>query len=732
MKKRNKIFLLIVINVTLIISTIFSWYFIITKDLRLDKNLLESTSPKIVFVDGNNNNYSSEIGEIEKISINDIPSHVKNAFIAVEDKRFYNHNGIDTRGISRALLSNIKNLSFKEGGSTISQQLIKNTHLTSEKTLKRKAQEVKLVRSLEKEYTKNQILEIYLNTIYFGEGCYGISQASNCYFNKDSKYLTISESAMLAGLIKAPTYYSPYTNIQNCLNRRNIVLSLMLEQKMINKNEYEKAIKEDIALNQEIKKDFSYNYLAKKEVSSIIDKMPYKSKVFYIKTYFDTKINEEINQVFNNCPDDKNSTILITNSKGKILAYKSTCGDVKRQSGSVLKPLAVYLPAIESGKYDSCSIINDEKINVNGYSPRNYNDKYYGNISLKKSLALSSNVCAVKVINEIGIDYSYNYLNKFDLEISENDKNLSLALGSTQNGIKLSKLVGAYNVFCNDGIYYKPTCIKEITNEKNEIIYKDVNNRRLLFNNDTTEIVREMLKETVKTGTAKKLNTCNFDIYAKTGTVGNKFGNTDAYSISFNKDYVLGMWLGGNLPNTITGGGLPCSYSCNIWKSLYREKTPPQDFNVNYAQKVLIDKQEYDNGKILLADNLAPKNQTIEELFRKNRVPKNKATNFSCPEIKKPNLFVDFNGIHIQLCLPYYINAKIFRNDGVYKYQICDTKKLLNKNEFIDNKISSNKIYQYSVIPYYQKEDQIYYGNEIFLDKIKSTIYYIDDCDWIN
>lgn len=732
MRKSYKIFLLIIANVTLIISAVFTWYFIVTKDLSLEKNLLENNAPKIVFINENNEKYSSEIGEIEKITINDIPNHVKNAFIAVEDKRFYSHKGIDTRGISRALLSNIKNLSFKEGGSTISQQLIKNTHLSSEKTLKRKAQELKLVKKLEKEYTKNQILEIYLNTIYFGEGCYGISEASKCYFNKDFNLLSISEGAVLAGIIKAPSKYSPFKSMDNCLNRRNVVLSLMLEQNMISKKEYEKAINENLNLNQGKKNDFSYNYLAKKEVSTIIDKMPYKTKVFYVKTYFDDNINEEINHVFNSITDNFNSTILITNNKGKILAYKSSCGDIKRQSGSVLKPLSVYLPAIESGKYDSCSIINDEKINIDGYSPRNYNDKYYGNISLKQSLAISSNVCAVKVLNEIGTDFSYNYLKKFDLEISENDKNLSLALGSTKNGIKLSKLVGAYNVFCNNGSCYKPTCIKEITNENNEIIYKDVNNRKIIFNNDTTEIVREMLKETVKTGTAKKLNACKFTLYAKTGTVGNKDGNTDAYSISFNSDYVLGVWLGGDLPNTITGGGLPSTYACNVWKELYKEKNPSQEFPINYAQKVLLDKCEYEKGNILLADNLAPKNQTIEELFRKNRVPKNKTTNFSCPEIKMPNLFVKHNGVHMRLCLPYYINAKIYRSDGLYKYQICDTKNLLNKNEFIDKKISSNKIYQYSVIPYYQQDDKIYYGKEIFLNKIKSPIYYIDDCDWIN
>lgn len=732
MSKKIKILLLIIINIVFLIAIFFSWYLFTTRKATLDSKLLENVDTKIVFLDSSGEIYSSEINESEKIVIKDTPIHVKQAFIAVEDKRFYKHNGIDKMGLTRAIFNNIKSLSFKEGGSTISQQLIKNTHLSSEKTLARKAKEFKLVKKLEKKYSKDQILEFYLNKIYFGDGCYGISEASKYYFDKEVKNLTISESAVLSGLIKAPSNYSPYKNIELSLKRRNVVLTLMKEQKFITEDEYFNAINEKINLNTSQKDDLSYNYLAKKEISRIIDKMPYNSNIFYVKTYYDKKLNDIIESQFNNKNDNYDNTIIITNTKGKILAYKSTLGDVERQAGSVLKPLSVYLPAIQSGIYDSCSIIKDERIRINGYSPRNYNDKYYGNISLKQALATSSNVCAVKVLNEVGIQNSINYLQKMNIGITQEDNNLSLALGATRYGIRFSKLIGAYNIFCNNGFYHEPTSISEIYNDNNKIIYKDKNNGNRVFDNDTAEIVREMLKETTRNGTAKGLSNCKFSLYAKTGTVGNKSGNSDAYTISFNKDYVLGIWVGGSLPNSVTGGGLPCSYSRNVWNNIYKDSLAPEPYTIENAKKILLDKDEYLKSNVVIADVLSPKNETIEELFRINKVPAVKSTKYSCPEIETPKQSVNNNGITIQLCLPYYINVRIFRNDGCYKCLIGDTKKLTNKNLFIDKNISSNKIYQYSVVPYFEKNGKTYYGKEIFLNKIKSPIYYIDDNEWIN
>ncbi len=732
MSKKLKIFILIILNIVLLLTILLFWYYTATKGVNLDKNLLENIDTKIVFLDNEGIDYSSEINEAEKIKIEKIPNHVKNAFIAVEDKRFYKHNGIDKIGLSRALINNVKSLSFKEGGSTISQQLIKNTHLSSEKTLKRKAKEFKLVKKLEKNYSKDQILEFYLNKIYFGDGCYGIAEASKYYFNKDVNDLTISESAVLSGLIKAPSKYSPYKNENLSLKRRNVVLSLMKEQNFITEKQYSLAINEKIILNTNLKDNLSYNYLAKRELSSIIDNMPYKSNVFYVKTYFDRGLNEVVSKEFKNKIDNVDSSIIITNTKGKVLSYKSTCGDIKRQPGSVLKPLSVYLPAIQTEKYDSCSIIKDERININGYSPKNYNDKYLGDISLKQALSTSSNVCAVKILNEVGIQNSINYLQKMNIGITQDDNNLSLALGATKYGISFSKLIGAYNIFCNNGYYHAPTCISEIYNDNNKIIYRDKNVNNRVFDNDTTEIVREMLRETAKNGTAKALNNCKFSLYAKTGTVGNKDGNTDAYTVSFNQDYVLGVWIGGELPNSVTGGGLPCNYSRNIWNNIYKDCLAPEAYNIEYAKKVLLDRDEYLKSKVVIADVLTPKNETIEELFRSNKVPIVKSTKYTCPEIETPKQYVNHNGINIQLCLPYYINARIFRNDGYYKCLIGDTKKLANKNLFIDKNINSNKIYQYSVVPYCEKDGKTYYGKEIFLNKIKSPIYYIDDNEWIN
>lgn len=738
MRKSVKILCIILLSILLLLFIALSYFYIQTKGTKLDVNKLVSFNRSIVFYDKKNNAVLEQSNGKTLAEISKIPSYTKNAFIATEDKRFYQHNGVDFKGLLRATFNNLKTLSFKEGGSTITQQLIKNTHLSSEKTFKRKLLEIKLARDLEKEFSKDEILEKYLNTIYFGDNCYGITNASKHYFNKLPYNLTLNESAVLAGIIKAPSNYSPFSNYEKCFERKKIVLKNMLEQNLISDDEYNKNINKDINLfytNSNDSNKYDYFYLVNKELSSIIKNSPYKSTQLNVYTYFDDYEQEILVSNIKNSNVNANKSAVLITKNGEISSYYSTCGNTNRQLGSTIKPLLSYAPAIENNLVCSETKILDEKTDFNGYSPRNYNDIYSGNITIKDSLAKSSNVCAIKLLNYVGIDKATNYLKKLDIPITEEDKNLALGLGANRNGANLIQITGAYSTFNNEGAFARPTTIRKITDKSGNIIYQNNYKKTSVFSDDTIGIMNDMMKNNITNGTAKKLSFSKVNLYAKTGTVGNSNGNTDAYCISYNKDYILGTWFGNKnneyLQNNITGGGLPSILSKEIWDNIYLEKPIPSEIEKSKnIVEVEIDKISYDNdGKIVLADIIAPKLFTKKILIKKNYNLLEKSTRFSSPKIENYKLLVNNNEISIQLCVAQCINAKIFRIDNGKKVEVFDTK---NKNNFIYNdcNLVRDKIYSYTILPYYESDNKTYYGKEIYLEKIKSPTNIAGDNWW--
>ena len=418
------------------------------------------------------------------------------------------------------------------------------------------------------------------------------------------------------------------------------------------------------------------------------------------------------------------------------MAYTSTCGDVKRQLGSIIKPILVYAPAINENLITQYTFVNDEKTNFSGYSPSNYNDKYYGKITVSDALAKSSNVCAVKILNDLSVEKAIKYAQKTNLTFTTNDKNLSIALGSSENGEKLSTITACYNIFNNIGVYTMPSCIKNITN-KNSKFYTNNNKKNTkIINSDTVEIMNEMLKNTVKNGTAKKLNNLNFDLYAKTGTVGNKNGNTDAYSVSYNADYTLGVWFGNkpytHLDNNISGGTIPTSIACEIWREIYKDKNCPQLIcKSSNLQSVKLDKISYEqDGKLILSDDNAPERYVFNAKLKSNLIPKNKSNRFTNPKIDKYNISsINNYGIKIELCHAEYVNALVYRMSDGKKELILDTKN--NDLTYIDKNIFKGKTYQYLIVPYFEKNGKIFYGKEILSHKIKSPNIEFGD-DWWN
>ena len=740
MKPKNKLkkpikIILIILAITLTIFiglTIF--YFASTFNHNIDENKLVDLTRKVCFYDRNNQLLSEESNNTEVVNLNELPNHVKNAFIAIEDKRFYQHKGIDYKGLFRALVHNLFSFSFKEGASTITQQLVKNTHLSSKKTLKRKLIELKLAKQLENKYSKDEILEKYLNTIYFGENCFGITKASNHYFGKTPSLLSISESSILAGIIKAPSNYSLNKNLDKALSRRNVVLQKMLEQKYINNTEYDLAINEKIVLaNSTPKKDY-YKYLIDDGLSNFTNNTRFSQGDIRIYTTIDANLQNKLNKIMSENYENYEKSAVILDKNAQVLAYYTTCGNVKRQMGSTIKPLCVYAPAIENDIIHQCTILNDEPTNFNGYNPSNYSNIYYGKISAKTALSKSLNVPTVKILQDLGVKKASECLNNLGISTTKNDNSLTLALGATEYGENLVNITNAYSVFMNEGYYKKYNIINEICTNENKSTYS--NPSKKVFNSDTVYIMNDMLKDVVSNGTGKKLKKDKLDLYAKTGTVGTNKGNTDAYTISYNTEYLIGVWLGNKkdnlLPNEITGGNTPATISKKIWDNLYINKEYPNEFAMpNNVEKINLDKISYEqNQTIEIADEIAPKRYVSSFLFKSNNIPSIKSKRFTSPKIEKPELFVNSKGFLVSLCLTEYYDALIFKKENDKKYLVYNTLNN-NKETFVDEDITPLSLYEYSVIPYFKNGDDIYYGEEVFLDKVKfQNPEYVDDDYW--
>lgn len=561
----------------------FLYYVSVTKDARLYDEKLSSCGVKYEFYDDNNvlQNLSYDKNS-DDIKISELKEETKNAFIAIEDRRFYSHNGVDFKRILGATLKNVKSLSLKEGASTISQQLIKNTHLSSEKTLKRKLSELKITKELENRYSKNEILEKYLNTIYFGKGAYGINAASKVYFSKEAKNLTLNESATLAGLIKAPAKYSPLVSEENAFLRKNVVLKAMLDCGYITESEYNenKNFKADTVTADEKSEFLDYKNAALSEFEKL-NLSPYGAKSIKIYTYYDPSVQKNVTDLFvENTSDFDRQEIIINAKNNGVIAYYGKNSNLKRCPASCVKPWLVYAPAINEGFITESTVLIDEKKNFSGYTPNNFGGRYSGAVTVKKALSESLNVPAVSLLSDFGIHKANAYAGKMNVDVSKDG--LPAALGAINGGLTLKELSDCYSPFTSCGYYDSSRFIKRIETERG-VIYNRKDNKRKVFSPETAYIINDVLKYAVKNGTSKKLKNFTFDLCAKTGTNGDKSGNTDAYSLSYTSEHIIGVWMGKEngerLPNSVTGGTYPTVYAREIIKSLYNSHTP-RDFDV--------------------------------------------------------------------------------------------------------------------------------------------------------
>lgn len=458
------------------VALALSSFFLYTKDTTLDTSKVEASS-NVGFVSF----YDSEknlVGREKKtIDIDEISEVTKNAFIAKEDKRFYKHHGFDVLRIFGAMKENLMQKGIKQGASTISQQLIKNTQLTPERTMKRKVQEIYLATKLEDRYEKQEILEMYLNSIYFGNNCFGLETASEYYFGKGAKDLSLSESATLAGLLSAPSEYNPLANMDISIQKRNLVLKQMQKQKYISEQECIDATNEKIILSEQKHNEIDkYLDSARSEACKILGVTEFSARnEVKIITNLETSLQREIqsNALSGNFTKANKNGIMsdityavVENESGKIIACGgSFAGDItslRRQPASTIKPILVYAPAIENNMISPASFVYDDYINYDGYSPKNSAYGYTGWTTVRESLKKSLNVPAVKILRENGIDSSMEFAKNAGITFHADDRNLAIALGGLTEGCTIFEMAGVYQSLANNGIKSDGGMVDEI------------------------------------------------------------------------------------------------------------------------------------------------------------------------------------------------------------------------------------------------------------------------------
>jgi len=530
--------------------------------------------------------FIGSLGETGRyVTIDAIPEDLVNAVVAVEDFRFYQHRGVDLIGIARALLVNLRAGETVQGGSTITQQVAKNLFLHPRRTLERKFEELALALLLEARFTKEQILELYLNSSYFGEGSYGVESAAQTYFGKSVSNLTLAESALLAGLLQAPSAYSPYKHPEKALNRRRTVLDRMAELGYIKPDEAESAAAAGLELAKLTGGPARY-FLD--WVSQILVEMFGETTVFSgglrVHTSLDLAMQEIAEEIFSSqehqgalvALDPRDGTVLaMIGGKNYIESQFNRAVDARRQPGSVFKPI-IYAAALKQG-WQVNSIVEDIPREYSGYKPENYEEAYWGPITMKHAIAMSLNNAAVWTLNEIGMSSVFNFAAEVGIKLSPKDRNLALALGGLTDGVSPLEMTAAFVPFANGGAYFSPSPILRVINQDGEVLFDLEPEKKQVLSPQQAYLMCDMLQAVMEYGTGKSVPV-ERPSAAKTGTTNNQ---RDLWFVGFTPDLVVGVYIGNDDNSPISGVG--GSIAGPIWAEFINQTlagTPPRPFPV--------------------------------------------------------------------------------------------------------------------------------------------------------
>ena len=544
--------------------------------------------PAIEFVDRNGTTIAIRGPRYGRaVKIDELPPHVPRAFIAAEDKRFYDHDGADTQAMARAAFANVVSGKTVSGASTITQQLVKNLILSPEQTLKRKVQEVRLARELEEKLTKNEILELYLNRVYFGSGFYGLGAASRFYFGKDPQDLTLAEASLLATLPKAPSRLALDDNMEGARQRQAYVISEMMQAGFITPESAQIALAADVKIAPEPEQDPQFGFILDAATERANELMPELPDDLVITLTVDAELQTKITAAIEARMDTESeasnagqTAALLMNRQGQVLALYggrdytenqyNRAMQARRQPGSAFKPF-VYAAALEAGisPYD---VRIDQPVTIDDWSPKNFSRVHMGPVTVAEALRDSLNTIAAILTQETGEEAVIALATKFGIT-SEMEPFPSIALGSQE--VTLWDLTRAYGPFMTGGRRVDPYLIEKIESTRGEVIYERAEYEPArVYDRDNAESMTGMLAEVVRAGTGTAAQVDRWPIAGKTGT---SQSSRDAWFVGYSAEILGGVWTGNDddTPmNEVTGGGLPARLWADIMKIAHEGRTP--------------------------------------------------------------------------------------------------------------------------------------------------------------
>ena len=539
-----------------------------------------------------------------------ISPYLKDAMVSIEDERFYKHHGVDLKrtlgATGKYLLSKIGFGSSDYGGSTITQQVIKNITNEKSKTATRKIKEMMRAVAMERQLSKDEILTMYLNIVFFANNCYGVEAASQTYFNKSASQLSLAEAASIVGITQYPAEFDPIAQPEKNTEKRNIVLKKMLDLGKISDDQYSQAVNTKLAVSKSAKKNQQgiSSYFADQVVSVVIRDLQTQKGYsedfatqqvynggFKIYSTVDKNIQETIERVFENTSNfpstgkgGQSAMVIIDPYTGGIKGLVGGIGEktdirgwnratqTKRQPGSAIKPISVYAPAVDMGKITEATTVKDEKITIgsDNWSPKNSYNDFLGDMTVKEAVARSANIPAVKVLDMVGLSSAFGYLqNKFHIStLVEGDKNYSsISLGGLTDGVTVKEMCAAYGCFVNSGKYIAPYTYTQVVDSTGQVILQNSANSSQAISAAAAYITADLLSGVVNSsvGTGRSARLDNMPTYGKTGTTDKDF---DKWFIGFTPYYVGAVWYGFDEPGSLSKAGVSGNPALNAWKQV--------------------------------------------------------------------------------------------------------------------------------------------------------------------
>jgi penicillin-binding protein 1A len=538
------------------------------------------------------------------IHLDQVPQFCIDALLATEDRRFYEHNGVDPVGILRALLRDLQMRRMEEGGSTLTQQLARNVFLSRERSLARKVKEALLAMKLETQLNKEQILELYFNNVYFGEGAYGIAAASDVYFGKKAADLSQGECALIAGLPQAPSFYSPFSNLAPAMKRRTEVLQNLVEVGKISESLAKTYANEPLSLNANGKnlsnanKAPYFNQYVIQKVTDIlgIDEQTFWQQGVRVITTLDTRAQslaesavQNTSRTYGRTRKNQQASLFSLNSHGEIIAYVGgknysqsqfdRITQAKRQAGSLFKAL-LYTAAIENG-YHPNTVYKDSAVQFGSWIPQNYDKAHHGYMTLARALSKSNNVIAVKLLNDLTPAKVIDLARRMGITSAMQD-NLSLALGASE--MTLFEMTEAFSVLTNMGDHIEPFGIQSIVDRNGAVLYEHSLSQKNVLKRSVRDTMVQMMQGVIKFGTGQAAN-FGRSMAGKTGTSDEY---RDAWFVGYTPEMTTGVWVGNDdssvMPG-VTGGSIPA----RIWRSYMSRLMaglPKRTFDLSKAQPI--------------------------------------------------------------------------------------------------------------------------------------------------